>query len=138
MLIKQRSQHTCESVIYHNQVPEIVKEKCVVRYYTHLDPKHMMIDLGDMLLLCNLPRPWITRCDKNIQIPVTLQAGSYVVVYKDELYECSIMAGNPVWKVERNINYCRRMQHRYTHLIQLKWLLYVPISRGDQDNAALC
>ena len=107
MLIKHRSQHTCESAIYHNQVPEIVKEKCVIRYYTHLDPKLMMIDSGDMLFLGNLPRQWITRCDKNIQIPETLQAGSYVIVYKHELCECLIMAGNPVLKVERNINYCR-------------------------------
>ena len=107
MLIKHRSQHTCESAIYHNQAPEIVKEKCVIRYYTHLDPNPMMIDSGDMLLLGNLPRPWITRCDKNIQIPEILQAGSYVIVYKHELYKCSIKAGNPVWKVERNINYCR-------------------------------
>ena len=81
MLIK----HTCESAIYQNQAPEIVKEKCKIRYYTHLNPKPIMIDSGDMLLLGNLPRPWITRCDKNIQIPETLQAGSYVIVYKHEL-----------------------------------------------------
>ena len=67
----------------------------------------MMIASADILLLGNLPRPWITRCDKNIQIPETLQAGSYVIVYKHELCEYSIMAGNPVWKVERNINYCK-------------------------------
>ena len=48
MLIKHRSQHTCESVIYHNEAPEIVKEKCVIRYYTYLNPKPMMIDSGDI------------------------------------------------------------------------------------------
>ena len=26
MLIKHRSQHTCQNAIYHNQAPEIVKE----------------------------------------------------------------------------------------------------------------
>ena len=126
MLIKHRSQHTCESVIYHNVAPEIVKEKCVIRYYTHLDPKPMMIDSGDMLLLGNLPRPWITRCDKNIQIPETLQAGSYVIVYKHKLCECSIMAGNPVWKVERNINYCREntTQIHLYHTVNMAVMIY--------------
>ena len=123
MLIKHRSQHTCESAIYHNEKPEIVKEKCMIRYYTHLNPKPMMIDSGDMLLLGNLPRPWITRCDKNIQIPETLQAGSYVIVYKHELCECSIMAGNPVWKVERILITVGKIQCRYTCIIQLTWLL---------------
>ena len=126
MLIKHRSQHTCESAIYHNEKPEIVKEKCMIRYYTHLNPKPMMIDSGDMLLLGNLPRPWITRCDKNIQIPETLQAGSYVIVYKHELCECSIMAGNPVWKVERNINYCREntMQIHLYHTVNMAVMIY--------------
>ena len=126
MLIKHRSQHTCESAIYHNEAPEVVKEKCVIRYYTHLDPKPMMIDSGDMLLLGNLPRPWITRCDKNIQIPETLQAGSYVIVYKHELCECSIMAGNPVWKVERNINYCREntTQIHLYHTVNMAVMIY--------------
>ena len=126
MLIKHRSQHTCESAIYHNEEPQIVKEKCVIRYYTHLDPKPMMIDSGDMLLLGNLPRPWITRCDKNIQIPETLQAGSYVIVYKHELCECSIMAGNPVWKVERNINYCREntTQIHLYHTVNMAVMIY--------------
>ena len=126
MLIKHRSQHTCESAIYHNERPEIVKEKCMIRYYTHLNPKPMMIDSGDMLLLGNLPRPWITRCDKNIQIPETLQAGSYVIVYKHELCECSIMAGNPVWKVERNINYCREntTQIHLYHTVNMAVMIY--------------
>ena len=126
MLIKHRSQHTCESAIYHNEAPEIVKEKCVIRYYTYLNPKPMMIDSGDMLLLGNLPRPWITRCDKNIQIPETLQAGSYVIVYKHELCECSIMAGNPVWKVERNINYCREntTQIHLYHTVNMAVMIY--------------
>ena len=126
MLIKHRSQHTCESAIYHNEAPQVVKEKCVIRYYTHLDPKPMMIDSGDMLLLGNLPRPWITRCDKNIQIPETLQAGSYVIVYKHELCECSIMAGNPVWKVERNINYCREntTQIHLYHTVNMAVMIY--------------
>ena len=126
MLIKHRSQHTCESAIYHNQAPEIVKEKCKIRYYTYLNPKPMMIDSGDMLLLGNLPRPWITRCDKNIQIPETLQAGSYVIVYKHELCECSIMAGNPVWKVERNINYCREntTQIHLYHTVNMAVMIY--------------
>ena len=85
-----------------------------------------MIDSGDMLLLGNLPRPWITRCDKNIQIPETLQAGSYVIVYKHELCECSIMAGNPVWKVERNINYCREntTQIHLYHTVNMAVMIY--------------
>ena len=122
MLIKHGSQHTCESAIYHNQAPEIVKDKCKIRYYTFLNPKPMMIDSGDMLLLRNIPRPWITRCDKNIQIPETLKAGSYVIVYKHELCECAIMAGNPVWKVEN----CREntTQIHLYHTVNMAVMIY--------------
>ena len=60
---------------------------------------------------------------KNIQIPETLQAGSYVIVYKHELCECSFMAGNPVWKSREKIStIVEKTPHRYTYIIQLTWL----------------
>ena len=106
MLIKHKSEHTCESAIYHNQSPEIIKDNCKIKYHVNLDPKPEILDSGEVLLLSNLPRPWITKCEKGVQIPDTLEAGPYVVVHKHELCECSIMAGNPVHKVERNIAHC--------------------------------
>ena len=51
--------------------------------------------------MSNLPRPWITKCEKGVQISDMLEAGPYVIVHKHELCECSIMAGNPVHKVEK-------------------------------------
>ena len=106
LLIKHKSQHTCESAIYHDQPAEVVKDKCDIQYHIRLDPKPQMFDAGSTLLLSNLPRPWIARCDQDNQIPNNLKAGPYVIVQKHELCQCSIEAGNPVWKVERNIDYC--------------------------------
>ena len=31
MLIKHKSEHTCESAIYHNQSPEIIKDNCKIK-----------------------------------------------------------------------------------------------------------
>ena len=126
LLIKHKSQHTCESAIYHDQPAEVVKAKCDIQYHIHLDPKPQMFDAGSTLLLSNLPRPWIARCDQDNQIPNNLKAGPYVIVQKHELCQCSIEAGNPVWKVERNIDYCTDNKTGLTlyHTVNMAVMIY--------------
>ena len=104
LLIKHKSEHTCESAIYHDQSPDIILDKCNIKYYPFLDPEPQLLDAGNHILLGNLPLPWTVHCDHDDQIPNPIQGSSYVVVKKSDLCECSISAGK--WYVEGNIAYC--------------------------------
>ena len=37
-LMKHTSEHTCETAIYHEQSPDLIKDKCNIQYYPELDP----------------------------------------------------------------------------------------------------
>ena len=56
-LMKHTSEHTCESVIYHNENPDIIKDKCDILYYPSLNPEPAILDAGNYWLLGNLPLP---------------------------------------------------------------------------------
>ena len=83
---------------------------CNIKYYIDYIPEPQILDSGEQLILSNLPSPWIIRCEQREQIPNTSQGGSYVIINKSDLCECSIFAGDPVWKIERNIAHCQDTQ----------------------------
>ena len=103
-LMKHTSEHTCESPIYHNESPDIIKDKCDIQYYPDLNPEPAILDAGNYLLLGNLPLPWTIICNHNDQIPNPIQGSSYVIVDKSDLCQCSISAGT--WYIQENIVYC--------------------------------
>ena len=76
--------------------------------YIDYIPEPQILDSGEQLILSNLPSPWIIRCEQREQIPNTSQGGTYVIINKSDLCECSIFAGDPVWKIERNIAHLSR------------------------------
>ena len=104
LLIKHKTEHTCESAIYHDQPFEVILGKCNIKYYPFLNPEPQLLDAGNHILLGNLPQPWAVHCDHDDQIPNPINGDSYVIVKKSDLCECSISAGK--WYVEGNIAYC--------------------------------
>ena len=111
LLIKHKTHETCESAIYHNCADyNHVKDMCNIKYYIDFIPEPQILDSGEQLILSNLPSPWIIRCEQREQIPNTSQGGTYVIINKSDLCECSIFAGDPVWKIERNIAHCEDTQ----------------------------
>ena len=101
-LMKHTSEHTCESAIYHNESPDIIKDKCHIQYNSDLNPEPAILDAGNYLLLGNLPLPWTIICNHNDQIPI--KGSSYIIVDKSDLCQCSISAGT--WYIKENIVYC--------------------------------
>ena len=77
MIIKHRSQHTYESVIYHNQAPETVKEKCKIRYYTYLNPKPIVTNY---YFIVNLS-PWLAVRACSLSSPGGDSSYSWVLVH---------------------------------------------------------
>ena len=103
-IMKHHSEHTCESAIYHYEEPQLIKDKCNIQYYPELHPEPEILDAGSHLLLSNLPLPWTIRCGYNDQIPNPLIGGSYVILHKTDLCQCSISAGT--WYIQENLVYC--------------------------------
>ena len=103
-LMKHTSEHTCETAIYHEQSPDLIKDKCNIQYYPELDPTPQILDAGKHILLGNIPEPWSIVCSKNDPIPNPLEASKYVIIKKKDLYQCSLTAGT--WYIQENIVHC--------------------------------
>ena len=103
-LMKHTSEHTCETAIYHEQNPDIIKDKCNIQYYPELNPTPQILDAGKHILLGNIPEPWSVVCSKNDPIPNPLKASKYVIIKKKDLCQCSLNAGT--WFIQENIVHC--------------------------------
>ena len=103
-LMKHTSEHTCETAIYHEQNPDIIKDKCNIQYYPELNPTPQILDAGKHILLGNIPEPWFVVCSKNDPIPNPLEASKYVIIKKKDLCQCSLSAGT--WFIQENIAHC--------------------------------
>ena len=103
-LMKHTSEHTCETAIYHEQSPNLIKDKCNIQYYPELNPTPQLLDAGKHILLGNIPEPWYVVCSKNDPIPNPLEASQYVIIKKKDLCQCSLSAGT--WHIQENIVHC--------------------------------
>ena len=103
-LMKHTSEHTCETAIYHEQSPDLIKDKCNIQYYPELDPTPQILDVGKHILLGNIPELWSVVCSKNDPIPNPLEASKYVIIKKKDLCQCSLSAGT--WYIQENIVHC--------------------------------
>ena len=72
-LMKHTSEHTCETAIYHEQNPDMIKDKCNIQYYPELNPTPQVLDAGKHILLGNIPEPSSVVCSKNDPIPTHLK-----------------------------------------------------------------
>ena len=103
-LMKHTGEHTCETAIYHEQSPDLIKDKCNIQYYPELDPTPQILDAGKHILLGNIPEPWSVVCSKNDPISNPLEASKYVIIKKKDLCQCSLSAGT--WYIQENIVHC--------------------------------
>ena len=104
--MKHTSQHTCETAIYHEQSPDLIKDKCNIQYYSELDPTPQILDAGKHILLGNIPEPWSVVCSKNDSIPNPLEASKYGIIKKKDLCQCSLSTGT--WYIQENIVHCEK------------------------------
>ena len=103
-LMKHTSEHTCETTIYHEQSPDLIKDKCNIQYYPELNPTPQILDAGEHILLGNMPELWSVVCGKNDPIRNPLEASKYVIIKKKDLCQCSLSAGT--WYIWENTVHC--------------------------------
>ena len=134
-LMKHTSEHTCETAIYHEQNPDIIKDKCNIQYYPEFNPTPQILDAGRHILLGNIPEPWSVVCSKNDPIPNPLEASKYVIIKKKDLCQCSLSAGT--WFIQENIVHCEDeassdLQLYYT--VNMAVMIYDFIKEIEEDE----
>jgi hypothetical protein len=91
-LLRDKSDHICASAVFFEAEPDIISNACKPTYIKNpkLSPK--VLDAGDLLVLSNLPKPWILVCEPNNR-PRQITHSTYRVINRTELCECSLSAG---------------------------------------------
>ena len=106
-LTMQKSEHTCESAIYHYEHLSEIKRKCTFEYYPYLNPEPELLDAGEYFLLSHLPTPWTVHCKHTDQLPGPLEGSAFAVIMKSDMCGCELQAGiGVIWHVQGNIEYC--------------------------------
>ena len=93
--MKHKSKYSCESVIYFNLGPDIIKEQCNFVYYIiKTDIKPTVLDGRNEIILANWPNDKHIVCNVNNDILVKIPSFPYVLVSKSVLCNCRIEAEN--------------------------------------------
>ena len=89
----QRMQHTCESAIYYKMEAKAITKTCQAKFMANVQFTSKVLDVGETMVLFNLPRPWILLCGQEKQ-PTEIEFTAYKVVDRKEFCECSLTAGS--------------------------------------------
>ena len=92
-VLRQRTQHTCESAIYYKMDAKTITKHCQAKFATNVEFTSKVLDEGETMVLFNLPRPWILLCGQEKQ-PTEIEFATYKVVDRKEFWECSLTAGS--------------------------------------------
>ena len=92
-VLRQRTQHTCESAIYYKMDAKTITKHCQAKFAANVEFTPKVLDAGETMVLFNLPRPWILLCGQEKQ-PTEIDFTTYKVVDRKEFCECSLTAGS--------------------------------------------
>ena len=90
-VLRQRTQHTCESAIYYKMDAKTITKHCQAKFTANVEFPPKVLDAGETMVLFNLPRPWILLCIQEKQ-PTEIDFATYKVVDRKEFCECSLTA----------------------------------------------
>ena len=92
-MLRQRTQHMCESVIYYKMDAKTISQHCQAKFTANVQFPPKVLDAGETMVLFNLPRPWILLCGQE-KWPTEIEIATYKVVDRKEFCECSLTAGS--------------------------------------------
>ena len=92
-VLRQRTQHTCESAIYYKMDAQTISKHCQAKFAANVEFPPKVLDAGETMVLFNLPRPWILLCGKDKR-PTEIEISTYNVVDRKEFCECSLTVGS--------------------------------------------
>ena len=75
-MIKHKSKYSCESAIYFDLDPDVIKDNCEFAfYYNRTDITLTVLDGGNEIILENWPNDKHIICNINNDIPVKIPNG---------------------------------------------------------------
>ena len=92
-VLRQRTQHTCESAIYYKMDAKTITKHCQAKFAANVEFTPKVLDAGETMVLFNLPRPWILLCGQEKQ-STEIDFATYKVVDRKEFCKCSLTAGS--------------------------------------------
>ena len=94
-IVKHKSKHSCESVIYFNVKHRTIKENCNFKfYYNKTDITPTVLDGGNEITLANWPNDKHIICNINKNIPIKIPSYPYLLVNGSVLCNCHIEMEN--------------------------------------------
>ena len=85
-MVKHKSKYSCESAIYFDLDPEIIKDNCKFTfYYNKTDITLTVLDCENKIILPNWPSDKHIICNVNNDIPVRILSHPYVLVNRSIL-----------------------------------------------------
>ena len=96
-MVKHKSKYSCESTLYLDLDPDIIKENCgFIFYYNQTDTTPTVLDGGNEIILANWPNDKYIISNINNDITVKIPSQPYVLVNISVLCNCSIETENNI------------------------------------------
>ena len=94
-IVKHKSKYSCESIMYFDLDPEMIKENWKFTfYYNKTNITLTLLDGGNEIILENWPNNKHIICSINKDIPLRIPSHPYVLVNRSVLCNCGIEAEN--------------------------------------------
>ena len=87
-VVKHKSKYSCESAIYFDFCPEIIKENCIFDFYNKTDITTTVLYGGNDIILANWPNDKHIICNINSDISVRIPSHPYMLVNRSVLLNC--------------------------------------------------
>ena len=128
-LVKHKSKHSCESVIYYNLSKEVINEYCSFKYFYNTTVMPSVLDGGPQILLANILTPKRLICTYASDMACPVPSHDYVLVNRSMLCNCHMESG--LTYLLKSIAFCETASADYTmsfvlnlaflHMIQDLW-----------------
>ena len=94
-VVRNTTQHSCESVIYFDLGTDVIKENCEFQYYFNkTDVKPSVLHGRHHIILANWPNTKYVICNDNHNFPIKIPSHPYVLLNRTVLCNCGIEAEN--------------------------------------------
>ena len=82
-LLKKCTEHTCMSAIYYDQGSDVKVKQCKTIVTFDTIPESKILDVGDLLILSNLQKPWTIVC-KDISRVFEIEYSTYRILNRSK------------------------------------------------------
>ena len=90
-VVRHKTKHSCESMLYFDLGADIIKENCDLQYYfSNTDVKPSVLDGKHEIILANWPNTKYVICNDNHSVSIKIPSHSYILLKRTVLGNCDI------------------------------------------------